>query len=318
MTRPTEVEPVPGSAEPAAEPGTGHDSGARREPTVLTSLVAAFAVALTAGLFADWDTYTGPLAGATGGWGFPLPGRITSPSADLVALVAVCTAALHCVLNPPSLPSAGVGGGPAGAVRLLLRSWSVPVTALSAGALAGAVAGLVAGGSVGGAAQTVWHLAAQTGHGGLFGVLYGAPAALAVAVTARIAGRGAAGPGPAAEGADAHASRPRRSPYAVLAALLLLAPLSALAAGTALLDTAAPSDCSPLACASPVDELLLNGEIGMRLAVPSWAVAAATAGLLRALPRTREWPVWTHLLLAVGTAGLAIVLLSGLVVGSDV
>jgi hypothetical protein len=304
MTRPTEMERTP--AETAAH-GTGH-ARARREPAVRTALVAAVAVALTAGLFADWDSYTGPLAGVTAGWGFPLPGRITSPSADLVVLVAVCAAALHDVLRPPS--SAPGRGGAAGAVRLLLRSWSVPVTALSAGALAGAVAGLAVGGSVGGAAQTVWHLAAQTGHGGLFGVLYGAPAAVAVAVTARLAGREAPGspPGPP----------PGRSPYAVLTALLLLAPLTALAAGAALLDTAAPRDCSPLACASPVDELLHNGEIGLRLAVPSWAVAAATAALLRTLPRIREWPVWTHLLLAVGTAGLAIVLLSGLVVGSAV
>jgi hypothetical protein len=304
MTRPTEMERTP--AETAAH-GTGH-ARARREPAVRTALVAAVAVALTAGLFADWDSYTGPLAGVTAGWGFPLAGRITSPSADLVVLVAVCAAALHGVLRPPS--SAPGRGGAAGAVRLLLRSWSVPVTALSAGALAGAVAGLAAGGSAGGAAQTVWHLAAQTGHGGLFGVLYGAPAAVAVAVTARTAGRDALG--------SPSGSPPRRSPYAVLTALLLLAPLTALAAGAALLDTAAPRDCSPLACASPVDELLLNGEIGLRLAVPSWAVAAATAALLRTLPRIREWPVWTHLLLAVGTAGLAIVLLSGLVVGSAV
>ena len=308
MTRPTELERTPAETAEAAAHGTGDDR-ARRGPAVRTALAGAVAVALTAGLFADWDSYTGPLAGATGGWGFPLPGRITSPSADLVVLVAVCTAALHCLLRPPSPPSLSSaldGGGGAGAVRLLLRSWSVPVTALSVGALAGAVAGLAAGGSVGGAAQTVWHLAAQTGHGGLFGVLYGAPAAVAVAVAARTAGTG----GPE--------TPPRRSPYAVLTVLLLLAPLTALAAGTALLDTATPRDCSPLACASPVDELLLNGEIGVRLAVPSWAVAAATAVLLRALPRVREWPVWTHLLLAVGTAGLAIVLLSGLVVGSAV
>ncbi|MEV2274699.1 hypothetical protein AB0I72_03850 [Nocardiopsis sp. NPDC049922] len=272
-------------------------------PSVWTALAGAVAVALTAGLFADWDSYTGPLARATVGWGFPLPGRVTSPSADLVVLVAVCAAALHAVWRPPAAPS-----GALGTPRLLLRSWSVPVTAFALGALAGAVAGLAVGGSVGGAAETLWHLLAQTGHGGLFGLLHGAPTAAAVAVAARFSSRRGSLDG----------SPHRRSPYAVLTALLLLGPLAALAAGTALLDTADPADCSPLACASPVDELLLNGEIGVRLAVPCWAAAVATAAFLRVAPRIRAWPVWTHALLATGAAGLAVTLLSGLVVGSDV
>ena len=285
-----------------------------------TAAAGAAAVALTAALFADWDTLVGPLAGAATGWGFPMPGAVTTPWPDLAALVAVLVAALHPLLRRDARTDTLPG------------AWSVPVTAFAAAGLAGAVTGLLTGGSAGGAAATVWHLLAQTGQGGLFGLLFGAPAAVAVTAAERLtaarprpAGREAAavrapdggepagtGPCPAAQ------PRRRRSPYAALTVVLLLLPAAAMGAGAYLLGTDAPGDCSPLACASPADELLLNGEVGLRLAVPGWAAAAATAAALRALPPTRGWALWTHLLLAVGGTGLAVVLPSGLVVGSAV
>lgn len=313
-----------------------------------TAAAGAVSVALTAALFADWDTRVGPLAGAVTGWGFPLPGGLTTPWPDLAALVAVLVAALHPLLRRDARTGALPGALPG--------AWSVPVAAFAAAGLAGAAAGLLTGGSAGGAAATAWHLLAQTGQGGLFGLLFGAPTAVAVLAAERLAprrdARADARPGaPAARvgeaalvgaspgrpraqqpadagdpdtGTDADTgtadrARPRRrSPYAVLTVALLLLPVAATGAGALLLGSAAPADCSPLACASPVDELLLNGEVGLRLAVPCWAAAVAVAAALRRLPPTRGWPLWTHLLIAVGGAGLAVVLLSGLVVGSAV
>ncbi|MEU0237126.1 hypothetical protein ABZ234_05495 [Nocardiopsis sp. NPDC006198] len=293
--------------------GAGPTAGAPGHPW--SAAAGAAAVALTAALFADWDTLVGPLAGAVTGRGFPLPGAVTTPWPDLAVLTAVLVAALHPLLRrgarTDTLPGA----------------WSVPVTAFAAAGLAGAAAGLLAGGSAGGAAATVWHLLAQTGQGGLFGLLFGAPAAVAVLAAERLApgarrgpaGAGGPRPGAAPAAGDPGGARTRgRSPYAALTAALLLLPTAVMGAGAYLLGTDAPGDCSPLACASPVDELLLNGEVGLRLAVPGWAAAVAVAAALRALPPTRGWPLWSHLLLAVGGTGLAVVLLSGLVVGSDV
>ncbi|MGW8529995.1 hypothetical protein [Nocardiopsis sp. NPDC055824] len=293
--------------------GAGPTTGAPGLPW--SAAAGAAAVALTAALFADWDTLVGPLAGAVTGRGFPLPGAVTTPWPDLAVLTAVLVAALHPLLRrgarTDTLPGA----------------WSVPVTAFAAAGLAGAAAGLLAGGSAGGAAATVWHLLAQTGQGGLFGLLFGAPAAVAVLAAERLAPgarrgpAGAGGPRPGAAPAAGYPGGARtrgRSPYAALTAALLLLPTAVMGAGAYLLGTDVPGDCSPLACASPVDELLLNGEVGLRLVVPGWAAAVAVAAALRALPPTRGWPLWSHLLLAVGGTGLAVVLLSGLVVGSDV
>ncbi|WP_160049996.1 MULTISPECIES: hypothetical protein [unclassified Nocardiopsis] len=272
-----------------------------------TAAAGAVAVALTAGLFSDWDTRTGPLTATAADWGFPLPGRITTPWPDLAALVAVAVAALHPLLRPGARTGSPVG------------AWSVPVTAFAAAALTGAAAGLLTGGSAGGAAQTLWHLLAQTGQGGLFGLLFGAPTAAAVLLAERLAPGSPASGGPVPRGAPGEGARPRRrSPYAALTVLLLLAPTAALAAGALLASAEASPDCSPLACASARDEVLLNGEVALRLAVPGWAAATATAAVLRIFPATRGWPLWAHLLLAVGGTGLAVVLLSGLVVGSSV
>ncbi|MFL1434457.1 hypothetical protein, partial [Nocardiopsis protaetiae] len=264
-----------------------------RGPGRVRAIAAAVAVALTAGLFADWDTLTGPLSGAFAGWGMPWPGRVTAPWPDAVALVAIAVAAVH---PPPR------GRGPLG---VLAGAWSVPVTAFAAAGAVGALLGLLAGGSAGGAAQTVWHLLAQTGHGALFGLLFGGPAAIAVAAVALRTGERARPDGP-------------RAPYAPLTAALLLLPAAAAAAGVHLLDAAPPADCSPLACASPRDELLLNGEVGLRLLLPGWAAAVLTIALLRTVPLTRRWPGWAHLILGTAATGAAVVLLSGLIVGSSV
>jgi hypothetical protein len=62
----------------------------------------------------------------------------------------------------------------------------------------------------------------------------------------------------------------------------------------------------------------LGESLGSPLLLPGWAAAVLAIALLRAVPPTRRWPGWAHLLLGTAATGAAVVLISGLIVGSSV
>ncbi|MFB6678063.1 hypothetical protein ACFCWG_37760, partial [Streptomyces sp. NPDC056390] len=150
--------------------------------------------------------------------------------------------------------------------------------------------------------DTTWAALAEASHAGLFGVLAGwAPALAALAVTRRRAD-----------------GRTGLTPYVWVTALVAMAPLLGLAAGTAWSSPAHAALCTASECISPRAGLLFTGEVTLRLALPAWAAAIAVLAAARRAPRFRDLRATWQILVALAAAGLAILLAPGLVLGAKI
>ncbi|MGW6139692.1 hypothetical protein [Streptomyces sp. NPDC055140] len=150
--------------------------------------------------------------------------------------------------------------------------------------------------------DTTWAALAEASHAGLFGVLAGwAPALAALAVTRQRAD-----------------DRTGLTPYVWVTALVAMAPLLVLAAAAAWSSPAHAALCTASECISPRAGLLFTGEVTLRLALPAWAAAIAVLAAARRAPRFRDLRATWQILVALGAAGLAVLLAPGLVLGAKV
>jgi hypothetical protein len=267
------------------------DLALRRAVTVLGAVLTALLTAL----FADWGTYTGPLAGAVP-WlpGVALPWRLTGPVPALPVLCALLVAV------PLLYAKSAEWGTDTPAPRVFFRAWSVLAFAwLAAGAVAELVRIPLSGlGPAPSVTEEAWAVFTQAAYGGLHGLYLGWPIAAAIAVMVRVRARG-----PGASGTDRTLSS---GPYVWLSAGLLAGPLLT-AVGWLLVAPDSPSGaCTPTGCLTAHDGALFMTEVMLRLMLPIWAAAiAALAGLRRASPWLRARRPYVHVLIGLGFGALA-------------
>lgn len=266
-----------------------------REAAVVTAVVTALVWAL----FADWGTYTGPLASiAPRIPGAALPWRLTSPSPSLLV-------GLMLIIAVPLLYAESARWSKrTGPLRVFFRAWSAVALAwLAAAALAELVRLPFSDQDpVTPVTEAAWDALAQGAYGGLQGIYLGWLVAAALILLARTRASDDAVPEPAA---------PSRGPYLWITAGLAAGPLIFASFAALFSSTAAPADCTPTGCMTGHDGVIFFGEVMLRLMLPIWAAAIAGLAALRRVRRIRGLRPVLHVLLGLGCGGLAF-LLSGM------